>query len=566
MTTPGGTKVPPQLMFDDGRRAMRVETDTTVPCCTSSSARVDPEIDEHNIEEYFEIQRLSQEIVQLFKSTLSTSSSPSPRQTGLLKIGIQFPDSMLHNSPEVVWMVEKRVNDTLRDTDRNCEISVFCFVLGDTTSNDCCADEVAAHHLDADVLVHYGHACLSATSGNIPVLYSFGRSDINVAKAVERLEEALSSSDNDNKPMKFLILYQVEYHHAISDLTSQWSARHKDDSEFQVVAGKIPTIRNKSFSSSLTLAGLELPQLSWDDLADYTVVFILENVEENTSTSRQHKVYINAMLQLLSRGDTEDRYWIYSPPANSLCTQPKSLTALQRQLKRRFFLTTKARDANVFGILVSNLGQRNLVEVVKSLQRLVQDAGKTAYSFAVGKINPAKLANFADIEVFCLVSCQEHALLDSTTEREDYATPVITPMELEIALGKLNWAEQPYSLDCQDVLRSAGGNTTSNGTSDDEGDSDDDTPYFSLATGKLIQKQRRIPKNEMENTASNEEANATKDGTIIKYESMAANFLNTREYKGLEALTGATEAKSAVQGLVGIASQYKTQGDTTDKL
>lgn len=175
-------------------------------------------------------------------------------------------------------------------------------------------------------------------------------------------------------------------------------------------------------------------------------------------------------------------------------------------------------------------------------------------------------ANFADIEVFCLVSCQEHALLDSTTEREDYATPVITPMELEIALGKLNWAEQPYSLDCQDVLRSAGGNTTSNGTSDDEGDSDDDTPYFSLAAGKLMQKQRRIPKNEMENTASNEEPNATKDGTIIKYESMAANFLNTREYKGLETLTGATEAKPAVQGLVGIASQYKTHGDNTNKL
>ena len=368
MTSPGGTKAPPpQLMFDDGQRYY-----TSAPCCAPSSARVNPEIDEHNIEEYFEIHRLSMEIAQIFKSKLSTSSSPSRRQTGLLKIAIQFPDSMLHNSPEVVWMMEERVNDILRDADSNCDTSAFCVVLGDTTSNECCADEVAAHHLDADVLVHYGHACLSATSGNIPVLYSFGRSDINVEQTIERLEEALSSRDNDNKQKKFLILYQVEYHHAISDLTSKWSARHQDDSEFQVVAGKIPSLGNNSSCSSLKLGGLELPQLGWDDLAEYTVVFILENVEQNPSTSRQHKVYVNAMLQLLSRGDTARRYWTYSPPSDSLCTQPESLTALQRQLKRRFFLTTKARDADVFGILVTNLGQRNLVEVVKSLQRLVQ--------------------------------------------------------------------------------------------------------------------------------------------------------------------------------------------------
>ena len=68
---------------------------------------------------------------------------------------------------------------------------------------------------------------------------------------------------------------------------------------------------------------------------------------------------------------------------------------------------------------------------------------------------------------------------------------MITPMELEIAMGKLNWAEQPYSLDCQDVLTSTGENTTRNGTSDDEDNSDGDTPYFSLAAGKLVEKQGR---------------------------------------------------------------------------
>ena len=154
MTTPSaGTKAPPQLLFDDGQRAMMIETENKTCCATSEG--IDPEIDGSSIEEYFEIIRLSQEIVRLFKSTLSSPPSPSPPQTCLLNIAMQFPDSMLHNSPEVVWMMETSVNNILRDAEPNCDVSAFCFVLGDTTSNDCCADEVAAQHLDADVLVHY---------------------------------------------------------------------------------------------------------------------------------------------------------------------------------------------------------------------------------------------------------------------------------------------------------------------------------------------------------------------------------------------------------------------------
>jgi diphthamide biosynthesis protein 2 len=516
--------------------------------CCPPNAGTAADIDEIDIEEYYEINRISQEIINIFRSTLSPS-----RKARLLKIALQFPDSALHHSPDVSWIMEKKIDDLLSETAPNCDASAFCFVLGDTTSNDCCADEVAARHLDADVLVHYGHACLSATSGNLPVIYSFGRLDFDVDQAIDKLEETLSANDGmEQNNKKFLILYQVEYYHAVSTLTEQWSARHIDDVKFKVVAGEVPS-SHSDFCSSLALGGLRFLDLDWNEISTFTVIFILDNPEG--TNSRQHKVYINAMLQLLSRGDTSGRYWTYSPSTKSLCTQPASHNALQRQLKRRFFLTTKARDANVFGILVSNLGQKNLVNVVKSLQGLVHDAGKTAYSFAVGKINPAKLANFADVEVFCLVSCQEHALLDGTAEREDYVTPVITPMELEIALGKLNWADKPYSLDCQDVLKSVDGNT--NGEGADNDDTEDDTPYFSLATGRMMQCQRNSRKNEVDDKTSTEGPSIAGGGAIIEYDSEASNFLKGREYKGLEKLTGSTEAKPAVQGLVGIASKYK---------
>ena len=45
-------------------------------------------------------------------------------------------------------------------------------------------------------------------------------------------------------------------------------------------------------------------------------------------------------------------------------------------------------------------------------------------------------------------------------------------------------------------------------------------------------------------------------GQMIEYSSEAAEFLKKREYQGLEANVGQTEAKAAVLGQVGIASDY----------
>jgi diphthamide biosynthesis protein 2 len=46
------------------------------------------------------------------------------------------------------------------------------YILADTSYGTCCVDEVAAEHVDADVVVHYGRSCLSP-SARLPVIYVF---------------------------------------------------------------------------------------------------------------------------------------------------------------------------------------------------------------------------------------------------------------------------------------------------------------------------------------------------------------------------------------------------------
>jgi diphthamide biosynthesis protein 2 len=512
----------------------------------------------------------------------------------------------------------------------------FCFVLGDTTVNSCCPDEVAALHLNADVLVHYGHACLSPT-GTLPVIYSFGKLQIDVAAAVQKLEAAIkekqdASTQSGNTHNKFLILYQVGYHHAMKEMQSKWLEAHgasDGDNTFTVLTGEIPAPRQKQHSPDalkrtlvspccqngtildgsssciaqspnssmgeadrlsvhaesvcckghvtqpeqyatelstprpLVIGGLELPKhvTSFDDLSDYAIIFVMDTAGENNGNcqgdSPHQRQYVNSMLCFLSLPNPPQKgYWVYSPATDSLATDVDPPPALLRQLKRRFFLTQKARDASVFGILVSNLSQQHLVDVVKSLQQIIEKANKTSYSFAVGKINPAKLANFAEIEAFCLVACREHSLLDF--ERE-YPVPVITPMELEIALGNLEWGAQAYSLDCQDIMMRQGQQMVEKGESDDDqGDThtvshdEDDAPYFSLVTGGYMSKTSTG----IASSTDVDLQNLPGQGQVIEYKSEAANFLKQREYKGLESQVGQTEAKSALRGLSGIASDY----------
>src|SRR6202000_1650150 len=58
------------------------------------------------------------------------------------------------------------------------------FILADTSYGACCVDEVAAEHVDADVVVHYGRSCLSPTA-RLPVIYVFTTRPLDMISTVE---------------------------------------------------------------------------------------------------------------------------------------------------------------------------------------------------------------------------------------------------------------------------------------------------------------------------------------------------------------------------------------------
>jgi diphthamide biosynthesis protein 2 len=508
-------RVPAELRFDDGSRVMKDDPPNETSCnekCVRGNM---------SIRYYFEINRLSQDVLDLL------NTKPYSRDDGwLCRIALQFPDSLLQDAAEVCWEFEGELKSRTGKTP-------LVFVLGDTTFGSCCPDEVSAMHLDADVLIHFGHACLSPAA-SIPIIYSFGMNAINVAKCVEDVLEQLKDYSNRD----LLLLSQVQYYHVIHDIQSNLS----NNSNVSIFVGKIPNQDltllqdNKSVTTSSfeTVGGLQIPLGL--DLTKLILLYI-----GDPSDNRQFK---NIVLRFHSvTSSSKPDIWTFDPNTSNLSTSVP--TFIQRELSRRFFLVQKARDATTFGILVGTLSQRHFTSVVHSLQRTIQNANRFCYTFVVGKINEAKLANFGEIDCYILVACSETSLLDF---ERDLHVPVITPLELDVALGNREWGK--YSLDYHDYLQDQN-QTLCEPNNIDNDEEDKDAPYFSLVSGNYVDSRKQM--------TSGSEVNLSAlpgKGQLTTYQSKGAEFLKSRQFQGLETLKGETEVHEAVPGLDGIASDY----------
>ena len=106
-------------------------------------------------------------------------------------------------------------------------------------------------------------------------------------------------------------------------------------------------------------------------------------------------------------------------------------------LKRRWASIHQTRHAEEIGILVGlKHGQKRLDQAL-SLRRLVEDAGKKATCFALKEITPEVLMQFPTIDAFVNTACPRLSLDDA----REFGKPLLTPNELLVALGELEWEE-----------------------------------------------------------------------------------------------------------------------------
>jgi diphthamide biosynthesis protein 2 len=675
------TAPPPRLQFDEGTRIMEeggvdssVQGAVQAPQPITQRHTVRPE--STDLETYYELSRTCRDIVQgLGLGTKASddnnnTNSSSSSLSFLCRVALQFPDELLGDATEVCWRIEQGLLDEVMNMNMNSTTlssptlsppPPLVFVLGDTTHGSCCVDTVAAQHLQADWIVHYGRACLTpATSGirtttstsadtavtaaDVPVTFVFGRgatpldTDQCARDVWNELQQQLpdnkddnnnNSQDPDKAHMNLIVMYDVPYHYAMLDLEAAF-IKNASSSELNLnlIMAQLPSQSNtegqvgdnndnNSYSNSnrdlLSIGGLHIPisllrqDKEHDDtgdndndnasslavkFSDYTLLYV-----GSQDTPEEERHLMNVLLRCSGGGAKNSApraCWVYNPTTSNnnakLNTDALSLSICRRTLQRRFYYVQKAKTASVFGIVVGTLTLDGFQGVVSQLQTLIEASGRSCYTFAVGKLNPAKLGNFGDlVECFVLVSCPEHSLLENAS---DYPIPVITPLECAMALGAREW-DGFYSLDCirdfylngssssTDQEGDNGNENDNDATDADSSDDDSDAPFFDVTTGKYVvvannnskSSRRQIIEDEKKqlNTNSLTIESATKDMNALvvaatdddkqlmeytAHSSAAVQVWNKREYQGLRADIGRTEVAAATPGKKGIASSY----------
>jgi diphthamide biosynthesis protein 2 len=109
--------------------------------------------------------------------------------------------------------------------------------------------------------------------------------------------------------------------------------------------------------------------------------------------------------------------YTFSPQTSSLTL---SSPATNFALRRRYVAVNKARDAGTIGIIVGTLGKGGYLDLITLLRKMVLERGKKPYLLSLGKLNPAKVANFSECDVFCIIACPESTVVDSRVSHRSY--------------------------------------------------------------------------------------------------------------------------------------------------
>jgi 2-(3-amino-3-carboxypropyl)histidine synthase len=118
-----------------------------------------------------------------------------------------------------------------------------------------------------------------------------------------------------------------------------------------------------------------------------------------------------------------------------------SLGRIERILRQRFGLIMSVQDAQTFGILIGEKPGQMRRTLALRMKRMLAKQGKKGYLLALEHVGP-ELIDFYPVDAFVNTACPRIAIDDAVK----YRKPLITPFELEVALGEKKW-ELGYQFD-----------------------------------------------------------------------------------------------------------------------
>lgn len=414
---------------------------------------------------------------------------------------IQFSDNLVHDAAKIATSVEAQLE---------AHIKVYC--LADTSYSPCCVDEIAAQHVNADVLFHLGNACLNPVS-NLPVYYVIHQPSIDVDLLRERIKSCGPC----------IVYADTEYTNVLPQVANEETVLAYPSRGNLVPAVDLPQDHVEYNIPNRVLS----PRKTEEELEKLPLVYL------SSKPSESLMLYLSTVFSSISVIDIESPDMTVEVPTQFL--------------RKRYRYVQMAKAAGTIGILVNTLSLRHMTELLELTKKWISAADKKYYTFVVGKPNVPKLANFEVIDIWVVLGCPLGGMIVDSSE---YYKPVITPYELKMALT-FDWNGQ-WVIDLESLIEL-------DVESDESKDVDTDEPYFDPVTGKFAFNNAPLRKYDADGTMDKELVEATQALTIKNTSSTAAEYLQSREWRGLGSDLKDNNEEFAVlkKGRSGIARDYK---------
>jgi 2-(3-amino-3-carboxypropyl)histidine synthase len=310
------------------------------------------------------------------------------RATNARRVALQFPEGLKSQAVEVADEIERITG-------------CVCIILGDPCYGAC--DLNTSYRSFADVLVHFGHSEIPSMNADDKVLFVEVKLDYDIT--------SLLSSSLDRLGARVGLVTTVQHLHQLPML-KEWLERHGR----KVLIGQ----GDKRINNAGQVLGCNVTVAS----------SIREDVDQ---------------FLYLGSGD-------FHPLAVSLATG-KTVIVLdpmmqevrdveqqkEKILRQRHGAISLASEAKSFGIIVSSKPGQQRKALADALKAMILSKGKKASLIVMDNVTPDQLLAF-QLDAFVSTACPRLAIDDYLR----YRKPMLTPIELEVALGERNWDDYVF--------------------------------------------------------------------------------------------------------------------------
>lgn len=312
------------------------------------------------------------------------------RKRGAKRVLLQMPEGLKPLGFKLAKFVEK-------------ETGAEVFVSGDPCYGACDLAIYSRKRIEADLLVHVGHAEIPGEFLKEEVLYVEARADATI-----------------DVPMR-MAAQMLEKEHVIA-LASNIQHVHQIDRAKKILEEHGKEVRIGRPSGWLKYPGQVLG-------CDYgSVRAISEKVDAIVIMSGGDFHAIGIPLATGKRTIVVDPFQQTARDMTEAC---------RKLLRRRWISIMKFKEAKNIGIILGLKSSQMNISLARRLKNLLEGSGQSAILLCANEVIPEALESFTDLGAYVIVSCPRI----STDDQERYRKPILNPEEVMIAVGRKNWED-----------------------------------------------------------------------------------------------------------------------------